>query len=298
MLQVQRFLVIACGVVSIAGAPATVGAQVVIERGARLDADGQFRIMMMEGSVRVTGWEQDSVSVRATLNARAERGFYFGAAQGAGKMGVEGDGASAELTVLVPRGATLWIKTSSAPIEVTNFEGGLDLYTVTGSITVDASPRSIYAESMGGAVTVVGNPRTTRIKAGAGDVEFRGDVVDLTVNSVTGSVTVIGGGPFRRAMVETVSGAVSLDGALERGSTIAVQTHDGPINLAFPPRSDADFMVTTVEGELHNALTPSATRKTRGLKGRELTFSSGIGGADVTARTFSGRVTVRPSNDR
>lgn len=296
MLNVRHALFIAWAVIGVAGAPA--GAQVVIERGVAFDRDGQLRIMVMQGAVRVSGWDRDSVHVRASLDERAQRGFYFSASRGVGKMGIEGDGASAELTVRLPRGATVWIKTASAPIQVAEIDGGLDLYAVTGSITVDASPRSFYAESMGGAVTLHGSPRTARIKAGAGDVEVRGAVADLTVNNVTGAVIVIGQGTFRRAMVETVSGAVSMDGALERGSTIAVQTHDGPIDLAFPLRTNAEFVVATVDGEVRNELTPSASRKTRGLKGREITFSSGTGGAEVTVRTFSGRVTVRPSTGR
>lgn len=71
MFNVRRSLWVACGVIGVAGAPA--GAQVIFERGANLDPDGQFRIMMMEGAVTVSGWDRDSVWVRASLDEQIGR---------------------------------------------------------------------------------------------------------------------------------------------------------------------------------------------------------------------------------
>ena len=272
--------------------------QSVVERTLPFAPDGAFRVMVMEGSVRARAWDRDSVRVVARLDSEPRRGFYMGVSPkgDGGKMAVE-DGARAEVEVFLPRGASLWIKTSGGSIDVAGIDGTLDIFSVTGAIRLAGSPRSLHAESMGGGVVLDGAPRVARVRTGAGAIEVRGGGSDLTLSSVSGDVVVSGTAPLRRALVETVSGRVLVRAALATGSTLVVNSHDGPVEIALPARTDADFVVSTLEGELHNRLTGRGARKTTGLRGRELSFTRGFGGAEVTVRTFSGPVTVRPLED-
>lgn len=257
-----------------------------------LEPGGNFKVHALAGSVQLRGWDRDSVRVEGTLDDAARRGFYFGASGASGKLGIEGDG-EAKLIVTLPRGTTVWIKTAGGEIAVSGMEGGLDLYSVTGSVRVEGSPRSLYAESMAGAIRVRGSPRTIRAKSGSGAIEVLGGGTDVDLSSVSGSVTVVAEAPLRRATLETVGGRVLLTGALDRRGVVNIRSHDGPVELALPRDGDADFLLGTLEGSLTNQLTRGAVRKSSGLKGRELTFTSGRGGAEVTVRTFSGAVTVR-----
>lgn len=274
---------------------APLAGQAVVERTLPFDPDGAFRVMVMEGTVRARGWDRDSVRVVARLDARDRRSFYMGVSpEGAGgKMGVEDGAGPAEVEVFLPRGASLWIKTAGGSIDVAGVRGTLDVFSVTGEIRVAGDPRSLHAESMGGAIVLEGVPGVARIRTGAGAIEVRGGGSDLTLSSVSGDVAVMGTAPLRRALVETVSGRVLVQAALSTGSTLVVNSHDGTVDLALPAGTDADFVVSTLEGELHNRLTGRGARKTTGLRGRELSFTSGRGGAEVTVRTFSGAVTVR-----
>lgn len=272
--------------------------QAIVERTLPFARDGAFRVTVMEGTVRARGWDRDSVRVVARLTPEARRGFYMGVTrQGdGGKMGVE-DGGPADVEVFLPRGASLWVKTAGGAIDVAGIEGSLDLFSVTGGIRLAASARSLHAESMGGDVVLDGDPRVARIRTGAGGIRVRGGGPDLTLSSVNGAVDLSRAAPLRRALVETVSGRVLVRTALSAGSTLVVNSHDGPVELALPAGTDADFVVSTLEGELRNRLTGRDARKSTGLRGRELSFTTGFGGAEVTVRTFSGAVTVRPRDD-
>ena len=63
------------------------GAQVKVERGLHLDADGSVRISNLVGSVHVTGWDRDSVSLRGSL-PKGDKLFMGGGPHGM-KMFVE-----------------------------------------------------------------------------------------------------------------------------------------------------------------------------------------------------------------
>ena len=270
--------------------------QTVRERSYAFDRDGAFRVMVMEGRVRARAWDRDSIRVVARLDAEARGGFYLGVSSdgSGGKMGVEGSGV-AEIEITLPRGASLWVKTSGGAIDVAGVEGSVDVFSVTGDIGVEGSPGSLHAEAMGGGVTLAGEPRVARVRTGAGDLEVRGGGQDLTLSTVSGAIALTTAAPLRRALVETVSGRVAIATSLEPGSTLTVNSHDGAVELELPARTDADFVVGTLEGELRNLLTEGGARKSSGLRGRELSFSAGRGGAAVTVRTFSGDVTVRPA---
>lgn len=257
--------------------------------------DANLRVMIMEGSVRILTWDRDSVRVAGRLDAAGRRGFYFAASRAAGgKLGVEPNGGGrADLEVTVPVGARLWVKTAGAPITVAGVNGSLDLYSVTGELRIDGDPRSLYAESMAGSITLTGDPHVARLRTGAGDITVRGGGPDLSLTSVNGAIAVTGTTPLRRVLVETVSGAVGVDAALAPSSSVSVTSHDGAVDIAVPDGTDAEFLVMTLDGELRNRLTGGGARKATGLRGRELSFTSGTGEAEVTVRTFSGSITVR-----
>lgn len=281
-------------------APFPLSAQQRVDESRAFSRTGSLRIMVLEGSVHVRVWNRDTVRVTGTVSGGPRSGFYFSpVVSGASKLGFEApQGGRAELEVLVPAGTTLWIKTSGAPIHVVGVTGPVDLYTVTGRIRVEGSPRSLYAESMAGTVDVAGSPRVARVKTGSGDVTYRGGGADMALSTVSGGITLNGESPLVRLTVETIGGPVRMRGTLEPGGAVTVNSHDGPVTLAVPVATDADFLFVTLQGKLVNELTRGGARKSSGLKGQELAFRSGSGGAHVTIRTFSGAVRVHPLEDR
>ncbi|HEX6587580.1 MAG TPA: hypothetical protein VF039_01045, partial [Longimicrobiales bacterium] len=193
------------------GLPVAAAAQHHVVRSAPLDADAEFRIWNLTGSVRVIGWDVDSIRVEAELDDDARDVFLFGASAGGGKLTVEDRGRSgvAHLVVRMPRSATVWIKTMSAPVEVSGMTGSIDVYAVTGDVHVDASATSVYAESMGGRVRLTGRARVARLRTGSGPIEFDGRAADLSATTVSGSVRARAT-DLQRGIFESVDGRVHL----------------------------------------------------------------------------------------
>ena len=123
--------------------PATTG---IFEYRHALPAAGFFRIWNPTGAVRVTTWEQDSVVVTGKVAAGAV--VHCGAGGTGAKCfvsaGSTDDPASApaDLDVVVPRLASIWVKAVGADITITAAGGNLEAYSVTGAIRVGGHART------------------------------------------------------------------------------------------------------------------------------------------------------------
>jgi hypothetical protein len=251
------------------------------------------------GSLRIVGWDRDSVALSGTLptGARldASRGGDPDRPSTGMKIYVEvprTPAPDAKLELRVPARARVWAKGGSADVEVTGLTGGLDLNIVGGSVRIACSPAELQVESMDGAVTIEGNPAWLRVKTATGDVVLRGGSEDAGISTVSGTIR-IGEGAFERVKLTSVTGPIVFAGDLSRAATLDVDTHAGPIELRLPSRLDAEVDVATVTGTIENTLTtrrPIAGREGRGM---ELGFSSGTGRARVLVRSFKANISLR-----
>lgn len=272
--------------------PASAAAQQKIALKRPIAPAGYVRIMNMAGTVRILGWDRDTVAVAGLAEPGVGRLLFYGDGDVA-KLGFEEQAeGSADLEIHVPRRSTVWVKTASADIEVSGVTGRLDLYSVSGPIRVSGQMRQVYAESMGGNIDLNVSAPSIRAKAGGGSVILRGDGEDVALSTVDGSMS-ISGQRLQRGRFESISGNILFEGDVERGGSTSFQSHSGTVELRLPARSSVDFLLNTYEGEIRSDF---AIPKARGkLRGRELAFSSGPGGADVSVRTYSGSILVRKS---
>ena len=259
-----------------------------------------IRIFGDVGSLRIMGWDRDSVVLSGVLpnSARldASRGGDIGKPATGMKIFVDiprPPAPDARLEMRVPARARVWAKSGSADVEVTGITGGLDVNIVGGSVRVACSPAELQVESMDGSVTIEGSPAWLRAKTATGDVVLRGGSEDAGLSTVSGAMR-IGEGRFERAKLTSVTGPIVFAGDLARGATLDIDTHGGPIELRLAPRADAEFDIATVTGTIDNTLTsrrPIAGREGRGM---ELGFTSGMGRARVFVRSFKGNIQLRP----
>lgn len=279
---------------------AATGSAVAQERVDQRRATGPepyVRVMVLAGSVRVTGWDRDTIGVSGTVSD--PRLFYFSAGEGSAKLGVweEGPGVaepvSASLEVRVPARATVWVKTESADILVSGVAGAVDAYSVTGGIRVEGEPRHVYAESMGGPLELLASAITVRAKTAGGSIAFRGTAQEVTLTTVAGNI-VVAAPPLERGRFETVVGDIRFQGAVRKGGSLGFQTHSGQVEVEIPRDQGADVSVTSVDGEVRLEGIPTRLRGVhRDLRGRELAFLTGAGGAALSVRTFNGSIVVR-----
>jgi hypothetical protein len=248
-------------------------------------ADGSVRIVNPSGRIRVVGWDVDSLAVSG---------------QGPGRLAAAGTASvrtlvvtgRAELEVHVPRGARVWVKSVSGDIDVVGVDGTLDLNSVVGAIHVIGTPADVTAETMGGPVELAGGSGRARVKTVSGDILLRGASVDLGASTLSGTIVVRaagwqrGGTGVQRGKFESVTGDVRFDGELGRGGIVELESQSGAIALRVPGASVADFDLLTIGGSVTNRLTADVAQ--RGA----LRFSTGAGGAQVTARSFKGSISV------
>jgi hypothetical protein len=273
--------------------PAHVTAQQRIDRRIPLAQDASIRIHnMAPGSVRVTGWDRDTLAVTGTAGPGD---FFVGGGGRAAKLGVESDPTSpvaSHLEIRVPRRSRVWIKTASADIHVADVDGGLDLYSVSGGVRATGTAGEVYAESMDGNVEVAAETRWVRVKTAAGQVSVRMDQGDLTASTVSGNI-VVAAGRLERARFESVTGDIRYDGDFDRGGTFTFETHAGLVELTLPGGVAAAFDLSTHHGRITNQLTHDPIHTARDGVGKVAGFEAGPGGADVTVRSFKGNVVVK-----
>jgi hypothetical protein len=286
---------IAASLLALGLAAAPVAAQQRIDRRMPADPHASIRIFNLAGSTRVTGWDRDTIAVTASVPRGAGR-FFIGGAGAAAKLGVLSDSLGAPgatLEVSVPRGATVWIKSSSADVTLSGIEGDVDISTVSGAIRAEGAPRRLTAEAMDGNIDLTTRATITRAKTAGGSITINGGGGDITASSVSGAVRYYGAHKVLVGRLETVTGAVTFQGTVMRGGTLSIETHDGPVDLSVPRDQLADFDLTTFGGAVTNSLIGGGEPVVP--KGKPVRFSSGAGGASVTVRTLKGNVRVGAS---
>jgi hypothetical protein len=259
--------------------------------------DISLRIAGSFASLRIIGWNRDSVVVTGTLPKAARFEAYFGTSTTAlprgAKMYVESpndqSASGGTLELHVPLKARVWAKSGTADIDVTGVTGGLDLNVVGGSVHVSASPRELNVESMDGGVTVDGSPDWVRLKTGAGDITMRGGSADAAFTTVSGTVRV-NDGALERARFESVSGNIDFGSDLATGADITFDTHSGAIDLRLRARPDVDIDAATIAGSIENQLSFTRPSPGRDGRGQELGVSLGSGHSRIVVRTFKGNI--------
>jgi hypothetical protein len=257
--------------------------------------DGVVHIDNPAGSIRVIGWDRAEVAVSGTLGHGAF-GLDLGGDKRRTRVEVESQGnphgISSDLEVRVPAGSDVVIESFAASISVSEVKGTVSAETVNGDIRVGEAPREVQAESVNGGVTVSSRGGRVQAESVNGPVTVRGAGGEIDASTVNGPLTVTGGS-FQRARLETVNGRILFEGGLARGGTLEVESVSGAVELALPANTAADFSVTTFSGDIRNELGPAAQQTSRHTTEKELTFSTGGGGANVTVETLSGSIVLR-----
>jgi hypothetical protein len=278
-------------------APPAIAQQKVSARRATT-SDVSVRLFLSVGTVRVIGWERDSVEVSGVVASNSQVGG-FGPSPSAPVNGLkffveaptEKAGREGQLTMRVPRNARIWLKTGSADITVSDVTGGVDVNVVGGSITVHGSPRELRAESMDGSVTIDGAPEWMRVKTATGDISLRGGE-NVGASTISGAIDAAGG-QADHVTLETTTGAIRFSLALARGASVQMETHSGPIDVQLGRPTDVEVDAATVTGAIENGWTRAKPEPGREGRGMTLSTSGGISSGKMVLRSFKGRISLR-----
>ena len=207
-------------------------AQQKIDRQLPLNAMGLVKVTNLLGSIRVIGWDKDSISVVGSASPGAK--FYFGGTPPGVKMGFESDasssGETADIVIHVPVRARLWLRTTDGDVDVRDFNGELDVGAVNSRVRVKGALKQANIETMAGDVDCSASPEYLRIKTASGRVTWAGSSEDVGILTVSGIITATGG-TVTRGRFESVTGDIRFTGGTPRTGSLAFDTHAGDITL-------------------------------------------------------------------
>jgi hypothetical protein len=258
--------------------------------------DGHVRVQLLAGSVRVVGWERDSIAVRGVIVETGGETFQLHRDKTGVKVGLWDATAvkvpPSQLELFVPARSNVAIKTATATVTVTGITGGVDVGSSTGAIEVSGTPREVIAESLTGAVTTDVRCRVARVRTATGLVTMRGVVTDASVVTVGGHV-VVEAGSIERGRFESVDGDLRFRADVGRLASLEFINHAGAVELQLPQNAGAEVSVSTFEGRIDSALGVTPRRLMTKGRGTEETFTLAGGGAYITIRSFKGAVILR-----
>ncbi|MFN8648018.1 MAG: hypothetical protein U0104_14700 [Gemmatimonadales bacterium] len=271
-------------------------AQDAIRTGRPAGAGAAIRLWLPHGSVRITTWTRDSVDVRGRVDPTAGR-FRIGGSAAALKLMVEppegraADGI-ADLDVVIPAGARLWVTTAAAEVEVTAAGGSVEVSSVSGRVRVAGSAASVAVETLDGNIELACQSPLARVRTASGVLVVRGVLQELDARSVSGPLFIGMEGAVRQVHLETVSSEIAFKGDLMPDGRLQAETHGGDIELRLPPTLAATWRLVSYGGPPDDQLLPAGLLRAGATRG-EWNARSGDGRATVDVRTFKGRVVLK-----
>jgi hypothetical protein len=251
----------------------------------------QVKVINLAGSVRLVGWDRDSIVVRGHV-ARIEN-FYFGGRDSSMKFGIEdrGDGRQlgrGDLVVYLPRRAQVSLKTLTGDITGSDVSGWF--YTVSGNVRLSGSASTVEVQSMSGNVDLDVVTPWVHARTGDGNLLVRGEPQDVDASTIGGTLS-IASSTILRGQFGSVSGNVQYAGSPAPGAIFDFSNHSGAIDFLVPRSVSAVFLLSSVVGPIENGFSqvrPIASSP------HSIRLSLGSGAAQITARSFKGAIRLRP----
>ncbi len=218
---------------------------------------------------------------------------------------------SGKVTVIVPSGVRLDVKTSSGDCDVHGDLGTAPVTadTASGDVTFDGSASSIVADTASGDVRlhVVGPAEAIKADTASGDIVVTGSAKRIAADTASGDVELHLDGTAEEIDIVTSSGDITAEGLLgnvkartssgdvglswrrlDPASHVDVATVSGDVHLVFPGKTAVNGLVRTVSGEIRSDF-PGTFRD----HAHRLALSSARAAATVTVATSSGDVTLK-----
>lgn len=255
--------------------------------------DVGLKIFVPSGSVRIVGWDRDSIVVYGRV-ASTDRFYFLGGRDSSSyKLGAEprrpdGTSGRAELVINVPRKAELSIKTVDASIAADGVGGWF--YSVSGGIRLSGSAAHVDVESIRGDVDLDVTSMLVKARTGRGRMTVRGAPEDVDATTVEGDL-VVEAPAILRGRFGSVTGDIRYAAAPAQGSVFDFSDHAGAVEMRLPRSASSTLDLSSIEGSIQNGF--ASVRPVSG-SGRTLIVRLGTGDAHVTVRTFKGAIRLLP----
>jgi len=285
----HRFALLARATRQVEGASTPVSGygQPAVDEGASVPSGAVVYVRLQSGSVRVTGWDRDSVHV----TGRLAPGETWLTEPGTDTVVVRAEGmprglsAPSELDIQVPRGARVVVRAAAASLVVRGLDAEVDLSTAAGNLLVESVIGPIRAETMLGTLTVVGPVAKLTASTTSGALLVSAPYDTAMVGESPVITRRAGTEPFGDVLLRSVSGRITFDApAVTKASVHNIR---GDTRLAAVPVAGGVIAATSHAG-LTTVVWPAST-------GAWLDAGSMKGGVRVPTRgaASAGRLAVR-----
>lgn len=290
---------------AIALVPAVACAGTPINQTKSVDADATVEISNVKGSVTVSAWDKNEVSITGTLGD-GSRGLTVEGGGSHLEVKVQGPDKSKSwfnwgsdsgmqettLDLKVPRQAALEIEVVSATVAVNEVAGkSLSVDSVSGRVKVDSAAPKVRVDAVSADVEFTGKSEDANIETVSGDVQIRGVGGRAHAETVSGSIRIEGAQPLHDTNVSTVSGDIEIRGALDKGGRVHVESMSGDVRLRLPSSLSARLEAKTFSGSIKSDF--GEVEKPEHGPGEDLDVKVGSADGDISIDTFSGDVSVQ-----
>ena len=268
-----------------------------INQRAAADPSGAVEISNVAGTVRVTGWDRNEVEVTGELGEGTER-LDFAVVDKVTRVKVilpnrSNNVEDTDLVVRIPMASRLAVTTVSADIEVQDVTGAQRLQTVSADIRTEAAAEDVECKSVSGDVAVHGSGKKAlvTITTVSGDAMALKVAGEVNANTVSGNLT-LGLGETTRSRLRSTSGDLTMASVLAADGRLDIESISGDVRLELHGPVNAEFDVTSFNGEIRNCFGPKAVSTSEYAPGKELQFREGQGTGRVRVKTLNGDISV------
>lgn len=261
------------------------------------EPNGTVALSNVAGMLAIEGWDNPEVHVTGTLGAGVER------------VDVQRDGARVSVKVVLPRGGSmrageadlvvkvpaaskLEVSTVSAEVETRRVGGAQRINSVSGNLGLDVATAPVEVKTVSGDVTLRGGggSTTVRLSSVSGDVRIERLGGELEANTVSGDLQ-LALGTLRSLRLRSTSGDLSLRGALERDASLEAESVSGDLDLRLAAAAGFDLDAESFSGDIATCYGARGSSSGMG-PGNALRSKRGDGGARLRIKTMSGDIQV------
>jgi DUF4097 and DUF4098 domain-containing protein YvlB len=256
---------------------------------------GVVEISNVSGSIQVSGWERNDVSVHAELDAGVER---VDVSSDGGRTTIKvivahssSDGGEARLQVKIPKDSELNVSAVNADLTSSGVLGVQHLSAVSGNITAELGGADGELKTVSGDLRLKahGRPARLHVSTVSGDVYLEHGAGDLEASTVNGTL-ILSLDAARSVRARTTAGDVRFEGKLTRGATLEASTVSGDLNVRASAEDGYAYEVSSFSGDITDCFNASPERVSKYGPGSRLEGTRGEGAGHLRLKTMSGDV--------
>ena len=281
------------------------------ERTEKLARDGTVMVSNVSGDIKFLVWKEEKVKIEAVKLASGATEAK--ARENADKVTIEVkvEPGLVRVETRYPESRKWFGSDSNVSVDYTIWipdQSSIDSKSVSGDVRVERAGGPVRVSAVSGSVTVMGGKKTVSAKAVSGDIRVMGAEADCELSSVSGDIQIsqvrgsveaeVVSGTIRlqditearKVSAKSISGTVEYRGQVVPAGSYRFSSHSGDVKLFLPADSSFDLEASSFSGTVTTDFPVEVMGK---LSGKTIQGRVGKGGAEVSAKAFSGSVEIR-----